>query len=219
MLRQSATSSTNFSCEFCGKILPTRHRVRQHISNTVLCRRKNEAKFLRITGHTIPRPDRKTSASASSDEGSGQEGDEDAVIDPVTSMNAPIDFDAGPSPSPASPPRVEASASSRPPPSSDPRIEDIPEEDDTPRAREQPSSFKRFIDAYPEPAGIDIGVAETVFERIRREQHENGEGRYGAFKDEKIWEVAQFLVDCVGHNDANRFLKLSLVRLFCWCSC
>jgi hypothetical protein len=169
---------------------------------------------LKVTGRAMPRPDRRnTSRSASSDESSEEERDEDAAVDPVSPANTSMDVDANPPPSPESPPNTEAPPSLPPPPSSDPRIQDVPDEDDPPLSRAQPSSFKRYVDTYPGPAGVDLGVAETVFERIRREQQENGEGRYGAFKDEKIWEVAQFLVDCVGHNDAERFLKLSLVRL------
>jgi hypothetical protein len=213
---QIQANANGISCEFCKKPMPSRHRLRQHISMTAACRRANEAKFRAVTGRAMPRPSRRESEeggstrdSSSEDEGGARQ-DADAAAEAVAQfMDSPAASELPPSPP------LPSSAQL---PAHDPRIEDVPDEDDIrqnppPHSRSTPSGFERFVEPYPEPAGIDIGVTETVFERIRREQQERGDGRYGVFKDEQIWEVARFMVDCVGHNDAERFLKLALVSV------
>jgi hypothetical protein len=77
-------------------------------------------------------------------------------------------------------------------------------------------------------AGKSFGRDSTIFEDLRAQQEENSQGRYGPFADKDIAEVAEFLVECVGKGEADRFLKLKRVRtssarcsaslLMPWCS-
>jgi hypothetical protein len=96
-------------------------------------------------------------------------------------------------------------------------IEDVDDEDAGPP---RPSNGKRtgatryVVDDPADDlrAGKSLGVDATVFERVQEEQEEQGQDRYGPLQDAEVMEVAEFLVDCVGKGEADRFLKMARVR-------
>jgi hypothetical protein len=88
------------------------------------------------------------------------------------------------------------------------RVEDVPDEDNL-----QPDPGHRYVEPFPLAAGEVIGLAETRFHEIREEQLESGQGRWGPFADKDQFELAEWLADCVGQGDADRFLKMPFVRL------
>jgi hypothetical protein len=109
----------------------------------------------------------------------------------------------GPSPSPPSPPRS-------------PRIEEVPDEGDPYIPLGRATGYERYVQEPDEMeqshAGRPFGRNATVFDNLCAEQEETGQSRYGVFTNEEIAEVAEFLVECVGKGDADRFLKLKRVR-------
>jgi hypothetical protein len=148
--------------------------------------------------------------------------DEDEPEDePPSGMPMDVDGDeqhaplAGlaPSPAPDALPSPPPASSPPPNPQQDPRIEDVPDEDDPP-AHPRATGFERYVEDQHDAtrAGEALGFDSTVFEEVQENQEENGETRYGALSNEEVVEVAQFLVECVGKGEADRFLKLARVR-------
>jgi hypothetical protein len=62
-------------------------------------------------------------------------------------------------------------------------------------------------------AGAKLSATTTMFEDIREAQEGRNKTQYGPFGDKEMWEVAKFMVDCLGQGEADRFLKLPRVRL------
>jgi len=63
-------------------------------------------------------------------------------------------------------------------------------------------------------AGESKGRAETIFERIRRQQQQRGHGVYGQFQTAEDWDLAKWLIKNVGQNATDSFLKLPIVSTF-----
>jgi hypothetical protein len=61
--------------------------------------------------------------------------------------------------------------------------------------------------------GMTFGATSTQFEDIQEAQEQNQESQYGPFLNREVWEVAEFMVDCLGKSEADRFLKLPCVHL------
>ncbi|KDQ62841.1 hypothetical protein JAAARDRAFT_104347, partial [Jaapia argillacea MUCL 33604] len=53
----------------------------------------------------------------------------------------------------------------------------------------------------------------TKFEKVHEQQEYLG-SPWGPFEDQEEWELAQWLVRNVGHNQTDKFLKLLIVNLF-----
>lgn len=73
------------------------------------------------------------------------------------------------------------------------------------------AKFRRDYDA----AGRICGNAATVFESLREAKAERGESPWAPFEDEEEWELARWLMQNVGQNQTDTFLKLPIVRLPC----
>ncbi|KAH7904046.1 hypothetical protein BJ138DRAFT_1019687 [Hygrophoropsis aurantiaca] len=71
-----------------------------------------------------------------------------------------------------------------------------------------------WTDAFPpdKRAGASKGTGPTSFQTIRDNQVLRGAEILGPFKDEGEWELAKWLIKNVGHNQAEVFLKLPIVR-------
>jgi hypothetical protein len=86
------------------------------------------------------------------------------------------------------------------------------------------TSHERYVEEVPDEdmldAGKPFGVSTTIFEKIRDEQEKTGQSRYGPLSSKEIWEATQFIVDCLGQGEADRFLKLACVssRIMPWSS-
>jgi hypothetical protein len=60
---------------------------------------------------------------------------------------------------------------------------------------------------------VSSNQGKTAFERVEDEHILKYGEIWGPFADEKEWELAKWLVKNVGHNQADSFLKLPIVRL------
>ena len=53
-----------------------------------------------------------------------------------------------------------------------------------------------------------------MFEQIRKEQQETGSSKWGPFKDQDEWELAEWLLKNVGQKQTDDFLKLNIVSTY-----
>jgi hypothetical protein len=77
--------------------------------------------------------------------------------------------------------------------------------------KEAESAF--YIEEFPANlgAGAVWGKDVPFFEKLWREQEENGSSRWGPFEDQDEWELAMWLIRNVGHKQINAFLNLKIV--------
>ena len=70
-----------------------------------------------------------------------------------------------------------------------------------------------FIENFPEDLGAGAAWGEDVpfFEKLWREQQENGSSLWGPFEDQVEWDLAKWLIRNVGHKQINAFLNLHIV--------
>jgi hypothetical protein len=95
-----------------------------------------------------------------------------------------------------------------------PYVEDAVDEDDEPGTRgwNQGVDNMRYIESYPDPAGVPIDPrpGPTKFEKILKSEGDSGP--WGEFKSEGKWQLAKWLLQNVGHNQLLKFLDLPIVR-------
>jgi hypothetical protein len=103
-----------------------------------------------------------------------------------------------------------------------PYIEDAVDKDDDPATRgwNQGVDNMRYIESYPDPAGVPVDTrpGTTKFERIL--ESEGDSGPWGDFESEGQWQLAKWLLQNVRHNQLLKFLELPIVRCIfhSWCS-
>ena len=72
-----------------------------------------------------------------------------------------------------------------------------------------------YIQEFPPNLGAGAVWGEEVpfFEKLWQEpeQVQNGSSRWGPFDDQNEWELAQWLIRNIGHNQTNSFLNLNIV--------
>jgi hypothetical protein len=85
---------------------------------------------------------------------------------------------------------------------------DVPEEE----TRES----RRYVEEYPpeRKAGAAWGKDQPLFVQIKKEQEENGTSKWGPFKDQQEWELAEWLSKNVGQKQTDIFLKLNIVSIY-----
>jgi hypothetical protein len=97
-----------------------------------------------------------------------------------------------------------------------PYVEDVIDEDvsDGPGMRcwNQGIDDMRFIESYPDPAGVPIDTRRgtTKFEKILKSKGDKGP--WGKFKTKGKWELAKWLLQNVGHNQILKFLELPIMH-------
>ncbi|KAJ6608811.1 hypothetical protein B0H10DRAFT_2226532 [Mycena sp. CBHHK59/15] len=79
-----------------------------------------------------------------------------------------------------------------------------------PGIEEHNEPFEDRFDEARKP-GQSYGPSKTVFERIRDDQVLTGCEVLGPFADEEEWELAKWLINNVGHNQTEAFLKLPII--------
>ncbi|KAI0728335.1 hypothetical protein C8Q72DRAFT_875895 [Fomitopsis betulina] len=73
----------------------------------------------------------------------------------------------------------------------------------------------RYSQSFPKQkqAGFSFGESPTRFESIRNEEiFKEGHAVYGPFADEDEWELVKWLIKNVGHTQADKFLRLPIIR-------
>jgi hypothetical protein len=105
------------------------------------------------------------------------------------------------------PPHRSLSPSMDPGPAEKPDMRARVEEVDDEEAGER----SRWVEDYPRPAGTPGQPAKSYFEEVRAEQCRNGQEPWAPFEDQDEWELAQWLLQNVGQNVTEKFLKLPIV--------
>lgn len=84
-----------------------------------------------------------------------------------------------------------------------------------PEEKETPESG-HYFEEYPteRKAGAAWGKDQPLFVRIQKEQQENGTSKWGPFKDQDEWELAEWLSKNVGQRQTDTFLKLNIVSTY-----
>jgi hypothetical protein len=83
-----------------------------------------------------------------------------------------------------------------------------------PQQNQVPSGH--WFEEYPSErkAGAAWGKDQPLFECIQKEQQENSTSKWGPFKDQDKWELAEWLSKNVGQKQMDAFLKLNIVSTF-----
>lgn len=188
------------TCKDCGHSLPTTSGLNKHIASSKSCRQKWQD---RLKSFSVNVFDIVQGYSAG---GSLDEEDEDEQVH--TMVDGPdVDVDE---------PEIPASADTVP--QREHRrvhVEEVPDSDAPMR---HASDDTRWIEPYPVDmlAGAPIGdpavAIPTKFDNIRHQLESNGdEGVLGPFKDDEEWQLAKWLIQNVGQNQTDKFLKLPIV--------
>lgn len=85
-------------------------------------------------------------------------------------------------------------------------VEDATDVDDLPK-----HYFEHFPAAYY--AGATHGDNQTSFDDVHDHQVLQHGEVWGPFQSEEQWQLAKWLVKNVGHNQAEEFLRLPIVRI------
>jgi hypothetical protein len=101
--------------------------------------------------------------------------------------------------------------SPEPRPSKRARVEEVEDEDSVRVQRGPDTQNRRFVEAYPRPAGIAIGQGKTKFQILHEKQTKQGESNYAPFANKEEWELAQWLSRRVGQTAIDEYLKLPIV--------
>lgn len=86
---------------------------------------------------------------------------------------------------------------------------------------EIPDDGEVWVEEFPlfTPDGPNAGApraqSKTAFEVIRDDQILQGAEILGPFESEDEWQLAKWLIKNVGHNQAEAFLRLPIVRIRC----
>ncbi|KAJ7155306.1 hypothetical protein C8R46DRAFT_1296802, partial [Mycena filopes] len=83
-----------------------------------------------------------------------------------------------------------------------------------------PQNFSRFVESFPgvdalpgeSAAGIPLGHAETLFERLRRKQEEGGDSKFAPFTGSDEWELASWLSKNVSQTATEEYLQLPTTK-------
>lgn len=72
---------------------------------------------------------------------------------------------------------------------------------------------KQFVQKYPRLVGTVLAQGQTVFEKWEAENRKSHLEPFAPFASQEEWELAVWLIQNVGHNRIEEFLKLAMVSL------
>lgn len=198
-------------CQFCNHTFKSNSAVRQHqsqYSSITGCYKKRNTWWKALWDER--KAQNRNLGSAPIDPGAtATYGDSDGAIDVEMSMESPRM-------------NVQTGAHSV---NIHEQIEKIPEDQDaiTPsrlaRVDEVPDETAEYprgcyLRSFPgeKSAGLTYGEAKLPFQAIHDEQVLQGADIFGPFESEEEWDLAKWLIKNVGHTQAEKFLKLPIVR-------
>jgi hypothetical protein len=192
-------------CEFCGKgPFPTHGGLNKHIGRSKDCHGKSQLAFNSYTSTLWKNaPDARNDLPSSSPPPTDETLDaqfEDLEHD-LLSVEQNISLDPATEtpdlPIPQTPQRNRVT------------IEEVSEEEET-------RDSGHYFEEYPtdQKAGAAWGEDQPLFMRTQREQQENGTSKWGPFKDQGEWELAEWLSKNVGQKQTDAFLKLNIVSTY-----
>lgn len=93
-------------------------------------------------------------------------------------------------------------------------MEDVEDEGDQPQPTPTRSPWEDFVESFlvEFEAGAPIGEGQTPFEKIRLAQQTAGHSKWAEFEDQEEWELGKWMVENLGQNEMESFLKLRAVR-------
>ena len=188
---------TNY-CSYCGKgPFPTEGGLNKHIGQSKACQEKDQLAFISHTA-TLWK----------------------------NWLDATINRPSSPSPPPEKNPSdlehvllaVEQTFSLDSIPNTEHTLADPPQRN---RVPEEETQKTRYFEDYPAEwkAGAAWGKDQPLFVKIKREQEENGTSKWGPFKDQDEWKLAEWLSKNAGQKQTDKFLKLNIVSTYSllWC--
>ena len=92
----------------------------------------------------------------------------------------------------------------------------VPQTEHNSNVPEEGIQESRYIEEYPteRKAGAVWGKDQPLFVKIKGEQQQNGTSKWGPFKDQDEWELAEWLSKNVGQKQTDVFLKLNIVSIY-----
>lgn len=187
-------------CRHCWRSFPTSETLRRHTSHTPACRKANlqrfQERFQIARQQNTPTRHLPFSASRAPDDARNAPNFPDGLGTAEEQLEAhglavsgPDEMDVDE----ATPP-MEGSESAR-------------------ASRHQAESDFLYVRSFPpeKEAGKTYGSEKTPFERLREEQLAQSENIHSPFCDGEEWELARWLVQNVGHNQTEEFLRLPIV--------
>ena len=191
---ESALAHTPPCCGFCLKVLPTASGVLKHIQNTYECHKSRIKQIKAYSVHVIDLEDdgenREIGPDITDDQLEDEPNDNDGTysFDPTAFLDPLAATPALVSPPPNLPASVDVDINNN------------------------HYGTTRYVDEFPDLAGVAKAVVDTKFERIQKEQEQEGVEPWTPFVDEDEWELARWLAQNVGQKQADNFLKLPMVR-------
>jgi hypothetical protein len=79
-----------------------------------------------------------------------------------------------------------------------------------------PATPKRYIEAFPGPAGETLRQERTPFEVLEGMQREEGRAPWDPFASRAEWELAEWLIKNVGQSSTDKYLQLPIVSREIW---
>ncbi|KAJ7775451.1 Zn-finger domain-containing protein [Mycena metata] len=187
-----------FRCPYCFRTVPTLGGVNKHVVKSPYCRAKWQET---LTG----------SSTFGVDQEEADEPDPPRTPSPVPSDDAEDD-PMGLADDFVPPPRAESPAPPEPNPQSRrATVEEVLDEDD-------PQNFGRFVEPYEDlasgrpAAGRPLREGETLFERMKTRQQENGWTEFSPFRDSDEWDLARWLSKNVNQTATDEYLQLPITK-------
>ena len=185
-------------CRYCGKgPFETEGGLNKHIGRSKDCQEKNRLAFKSYTSNLWKNGPDATNDHPSSPSPLPDETPDDQLVDLEHDLLA-----------------VEQNISL------DSRTETpdllIPQTEHTNQPQQNQVPTGHYFEEYPSDrkAGAAWGKDQPLFERIQKEQQENHTSKWGPFKDQDEWELAEWLSKNVGQKQTDAFLKLNIVSTF-----
>lgn len=92
--------------------------------------------------------------------------------------------------------------------SEEPETVDVDEVDDA-------RSWRQYRRAYPTGYTAEIlGEGKTKFEMLQDEQNLHGDNEWAPFRNQKEWDLVQWLIRNVGQKSIDEYLKLPIASIF-----
>jgi hypothetical protein len=191
-------------CDFCGKLCPTVPGLYRHIDNAPKCKIASREEFGQYANHIwddVPNEVKRQPPPIEQDLPDFQL-EEDIQLAEEIFNGDETNLPPLPPPQPPQPDEHQL----RPQRAT---VEDVPE-------NEEVIDGRRFIENFPEEllAGATWGNCKPLYEYLEEEQNKEGVSRWGPFKDEDEWELAEWLIQNVGQKQTDTFLKLPIVSFF-----
>lgn len=182
----------SYKCNYCGRRnLSTLKGLRSHITQSKICRDA----LRRITEKRAP-------STKNQDDSNSEMSDDIQPID----QDVPMHFEGVEDTGDFVQPEPRASATRGQQPDRRARVEEVEDEES--------GTQTRWVKDFPRPAGVPGRPAQSYFEMVREKQTADGDSPWAPFQDEEEWGLAQFLINHVGQNATDKFLKLPIVSFF-----